>query len=401
MKTLRHFAVLLVFALLLPSCKKATQTANEMADQSLYRPVEYRNAALPGPAIVVLPGSVSAGHILYRQKIKGENIADFGELEMSKAGFSVLDHENLAALVAEISLAAEMGDPQALKVFRKGKFAKARYLVRFDLTKAECVSRTNKAFDGVLLGAVAGGLLAGLTNSQGLGTAAGSAIASIKSAEESSVWQMGMRYAVIDAATGQVAFTGDAEETVDVRRTLQGFMGSTQQTNSLLPLEAVTLRMVQQCVQRIDADNKNAMNSAGLAETASAGRGRPEKDIMAQYEEAKRKKEEERKAEAYASRFEGVYTGKFEGGTKGDIYLVVNRNTAEGQVSNTDGLIGTFTGPLDVATGTMQCPLAGNISFIKFKGSVTGAIQGSQVSGEWIASGFGTEKGTWTASIVQ
>lgn len=397
------FIVLLVLTLLLSSCKKASQTANEMADQVAYQPIEYVNAKTAGPAVVILPGSVKSGHILYRQKIGDGNIADFGEMEMEKAGFPILDRANLDAIVEEISLAAQMADPQALKLFRKGKFANARFLVRFDVIKAERLSQSRKSFDGALAGALVGGILAGVTDSAEIGTATGTAIASIKSDEETSVWGMGMRYTVIDAVTGVAVFTGEVDETVDVRRTLKGFLGSTEQKSNLLPLDAVTLRMVQQCVARIDSVDKAAMNAAPSvpAGAPKAQADRKEKDILAQYEQLKRKKEEERQAAVHAARFEGIYSGKFAGGTKGDISLIVSGDRVEGRVTNADGLQGVFTGSFNCETGAMNCELAGNISIVKFTGAVTGAVRPGQASGEWVANGWGTEKGTWSAAQVK
>jgi len=395
------FIVLLVLTLLLSSCKKASQTANEMADQVAYQPIEYVNAKTAGPAVVILPGSVKSGHILYRQKIGDGNIADFGEMEMEKAGFPILDRANLDAIVEEISLAAQMADPQALKLFRKGKFANARYLVRFDVIKADRLSQSRKSFDGALAGALVGGILAGVTDSAEIGTATGTAIASIKSDEETSVWGMGMRYTVIDAVTGVAVSTGEVDETVDVRRTLKGFLGSTEQKSNLLPLDAVTLRMVQQCVARIDSVDKATMKTAAQASRAAAQEKIDEKKILAQYEQLKRKKEEERLAAAHAARFEGVYSGKFAGGTKGDISLIVSGDRVEGRVTNADGLQGVFTGSFNCETGAMNCELAGNISIVKFTGAVTGAVQPGQASGEWVANGWGTEKGTWTAAQVK
>lgn len=397
MNTCRPLVVLLALVILLVSCKKASQTANEMADQTAYQPIEYANAKTPGPALIVLPGEAKSGHFLFRKQIGEGNIADFGEMELEKAGFSILDRANLDAIIQEISIAAQMADPEALKLFRKGKFASARYLVRFDVIKAERVSRARKSFDGTLAGAIAGGVLAGLTDSKELGTATGTAIASIKSAEETSVWSMGMRYAVIDADTGQVAATGEVDEIVDVRRTLQGFLGATEQKGNLLPLDAVTLRMVQRCVARIDSENKAGMNAAGSGEQRKVAPGK-EGEIIARYGKLKKQKEEELQAAAQAARFEGVYAGKFAGGTKGDMTLVVSGDKVEGTVSNADGLYGTFEGALDCATGKMNCQLAGSIAFIKFTGSVTGSVQPGQAEGEWVASGWGTEKGSWSVA---
>ena len=68
-----------------------SQKANEMADKGLYKPVEYVNAAKPGPAIIVLPGEIKSNNANFMQKFGPSNIADFAELELSKANFKVLE----------------------------------------------------------------------------------------------------------------------------------------------------------------------------------------------------------------------------------------------------------------------------------------------------------------------
>ncbi len=413
MTRIRLPILVLSAVLLLAGCKKASQTAHEMADQTMYKPVVYANASVPGPEIVVLPGAVQGAHLTFRQKVGANNIADFAEMELEKDGFKVLERANLDAMVDEISLAANLGDADALRLFKVGKFRAARCLVRFDLIKAEQVSQTSKSFDGTLAGVLIGGIVGGLTDNSSLGTATGATIASIKSGESVSVWKAGMRYVLIDAVTGQQIATGEVEETIDVRKTLQGFLGSTEEKGNMLPMDALTLRMIQTAVARIDAEHKAALAALPAvavqddepeakpgkqAKAAPAPTGRGEQAIRQQYEELKQKRKQEQEAAAYAARFEGVYAGQFSGGTKGQITLTVSGDKVEGVVSNADGLQGTFTGPLNVDSGSMDCDLAGNISIVKFTGKVTGSLTDSQASGDWTASGWGTEKGVWQAT---
>ena len=78
-----------------------SQKANEMADKGMYKPVEYANAAKPGPAIIVIPGEVKSNNASFAQKFGPNNIADFAELELGKANFKVLERSNLGPLLQE------------------------------------------------------------------------------------------------------------------------------------------------------------------------------------------------------------------------------------------------------------------------------------------------------------
>ena len=61
----------------------------------LYQPVEYVNASKKGPALVVIPGEIKSNNATFVQKFTANNIADFGEIELSSANFQVLERSNL------------------------------------------------------------------------------------------------------------------------------------------------------------------------------------------------------------------------------------------------------------------------------------------------------------------
>src|SRR5689334_5132365 len=67
-----------------------SQKANEAADRAVYKPVEYSNASKAGPPLIVIPGEIKSNNATFTQKIGANNIADFAELELSKANFPVL-----------------------------------------------------------------------------------------------------------------------------------------------------------------------------------------------------------------------------------------------------------------------------------------------------------------------
>ena len=96
---------------------ETSQKANASADQALYQDVVYANANKPGPALVVIPGEMKSNNATFLQKYSANNIADFGELELSKANFQVLERSNLGPIQREFELAYNLGDPDAARKF--------------------------------------------------------------------------------------------------------------------------------------------------------------------------------------------------------------------------------------------------------------------------------------------
>ena len=134
-----------------------SQKANEMADKGMYKPVEYANAAKPGPAIIVIPGEVKSNNASFAQKFGPNNIADFAELELGKANFKVLERSNLGPLLQEFQLAYNLGDPQtARKYLQKGKLKTTKWVMKFDILKAEQVAQAQSGFSGRPIGALIG-----------------------------------------------------------------------------------------------------------------------------------------------------------------------------------------------------------------------------------------------------
>src|ERR1700755_2972357 len=78
-----------------------SQQTNEAADKALYKPIEYANANKQGPALVVIPGEIKSSNATFTQKFTANNIADFAEIELSKANFQVLERTDLGPLLNE------------------------------------------------------------------------------------------------------------------------------------------------------------------------------------------------------------------------------------------------------------------------------------------------------------
>src|SRR6186713_1111427 len=75
-----------------PSPSTSTsQKTNEAADRAVYKPIEYSNASKAGPPLIVIPGEIKSNNATFVQKFGSNNIADFAEVELSKANFQVLE----------------------------------------------------------------------------------------------------------------------------------------------------------------------------------------------------------------------------------------------------------------------------------------------------------------------
>ncbi|HET9651357.1 MAG TPA: hypothetical protein VFP36_04175, partial [Usitatibacter sp.] len=174
-----------------------SERVNERADKAMYREVDYTNKAKRGPALIVIPGEIKSNNATFTQRFLPNNIADFAELELSNANFPVLERSNLGPLMNEFALAYNLGDPsEARKMLGRGKLKSTKWVVRFDILKAEQVAAAKEGFDG---GAV--GSLIGIFGS-GVGAAAGSTVAhSVHTSDSSGVWIIGMRYKIMNAET--------------------------------------------------------------------------------------------------------------------------------------------------------------------------------------------------------
>ena len=235
--------------------KDTSQKANAAADQAAYRPVEYTNANKKGPALVVLPGDIKSTNATFLQKFTANNIADFGEIELSSANFQVLERANLGPLLNEFTLAYNLGDPDAARKFlRMGKLKTTKYVVKFDILKTEQIAAAQSGFDGRTIGQMAG-LLGAFSGSRGgaqAGAVGGTAVGSVHSSESTGVWIIGMRYKIINAETTEQVATGYTEEKMEVGATSQSVLGVSQSQQGGVGLDTMVQRLVQKSVWEID-----------------------------------------------------------------------------------------------------------------------------------------------------
>ncbi|HXD40922.1 MAG TPA: hypothetical protein VN649_10200 [Ramlibacter sp.] len=225
-----------------------SQQANAAADAAAYQELAYTNKAKRGPALVVIPGEIKSNNAGFLQKFGPNNIADFGELELSQANFAVLERANLGSLLNEISLAYNLGDPQAArKTMQVGKLKTTQWIVKFDILKAEQIAENKKGFDGRAVG--------GLMSMLG-GGVAGHVTGSVQTQESTGVWLIGMRYKIMDANTTEQVAQGYKELKMEVGTNATSVMGVSQGAKGGVGLDTMVQRLVQTTVWDIDSKYK-------------------------------------------------------------------------------------------------------------------------------------------------
>lgn len=223
--------------------------ANAAADAAAYKEVEYVNKATKGPALVVIPGEVKSNNADFMQKFGPNNIADFGELELSNANFAVLERNNLGNLLQEISLAYNLGDVAAArKTMKVGKLRTTKWIVKFDILKAEQIADNKKGFDGRAIGGL-------LSMFGGMG-ASGHVAGSVQTQDSTGVWLIGMRYKIMDANTTEQVAQGYKELKMEVGSSQTSVMGISEGAKGGVGLDTMVQRLVQTAVWDIDSKYK-------------------------------------------------------------------------------------------------------------------------------------------------
>ena len=236
-----------------------SQRANASADQAMYKPVEYMNRNKRGPAVIVIPGEIKSNNATFMQKFTANNIADFGELEMSNANFPVLERANLGPLLNEFELAYNLGDPQAARKFLgMGKLKTTKYVVKFDILKTEQVAAAQQGFDGRAIGNIAGalGAFSGSLGGARAGAVGQAAVGSVHTGESTGVWIIGMRYKIINAETTEQVAQGYTEEKMEVGAKSSSVLGVSQSQEGGVSLDTMVQRLVQKSVWEIDSKYK-------------------------------------------------------------------------------------------------------------------------------------------------
>ena len=236
-----------------PSPTAGTSTsdkANEAADAAAYKEVEYTNKNKRGPALIVIPGEIKSNNASFTQRFLPNNIADF---ELSQANFPVLERTNLGPLVNEISLAYNLGDPQAArKTMQMGKLKTTKWILKFDILKAEQIAENKKGFDGRAVG----GLLSIFGGGSMAGSAASTVAGSVQTGDSTGVWLIGMRYKIMDANTTEQVAQGYKDLKMEVGATSTSVMGVSESAKGGVGLDTMVQRLVQTLVWDIDSKYK-------------------------------------------------------------------------------------------------------------------------------------------------
>lgn len=235
-----------------PSPSTSTsQKANEAADRAVYKPIEYPNASKAGPPLIVIPGEIKSNNATFTQKFGANNIADFAEIELSKANFPVLERTNLGPLLNEFTLAYNLGDPEgAQKMLGRGKLKTTKWVVKFDILKTEQVAAAQKGFDGRSVGRIIG-LFGGTGAAVG-----GTAVGSVQTQDSSGVWIIGMRYKIMNAETTEQVAQGYTEEKMEVGTTGTSVLGVSSAQQGGVSLDTMVQRLIQKTVWEIDSKYK-------------------------------------------------------------------------------------------------------------------------------------------------
>ncbi len=229
-----------------PSTSTSEKT-NQAADKALYKSVDYSNANKAGPALIVIPGEIKSNDATFTQKFGPNNIADFAELELSKANFKVLERTDIGPLLNEFTLAYNLGDPDAArKILGHGKLKSTKWVVRFDILKAEHVASAQKGFNGAPIGNIIG-----LFGGQGAAIG-GTAVGSVRTEDTSGVWIIGMRYKILNAETTEQVGQGYTEEKMEVGTTGSSVLGVSSAQQGGVGLDTMVQRLVQKSVWEID-----------------------------------------------------------------------------------------------------------------------------------------------------
>lgn len=279
MKALSRTLQLVGLAVLVSACASSSVKFGDLKD------IEYTNATKQGGTVIVLPGEIKTSNAEFSGKYSADNIADFGEIELAKANFAVVGRKTLSAAASDLRLAYDTGDAEKAKA-NLAMVPETRWIIKFDVHKAEPVSETQKSFSGATAGKIFGFLLEGagavvpymsaLSKSGAAVASASTSIggmvsnvaggvgknvaetagAAIHSSSSSSVWIVGIRYKVLDPTTTKQVATGYVEQKMEVQEVGASGLVSDSSTTNHAGMDGIIQRIVQMHVKEIDSKFK-------------------------------------------------------------------------------------------------------------------------------------------------
>ena len=132
-----------------------------------------------------------------------------------------------------------------------GKLKTTKWIVKFDILKAEQIAENQKGFDGRAIGGLMGMLGGGMG-----GAVAGRVTSSVQTQDSTGVWLIGMRYKIMDANTTEQVAQGYKELKMEVGATGTSVMGISEKAKGGVGLDTMVQRLVQTAVWDIDAKYK-------------------------------------------------------------------------------------------------------------------------------------------------
>jgi hypothetical protein len=139
----------------------------------------------------------------------------------------------------------------ARKTMQVGKLKTTKWIVKFDILKAEQIASNTKGFDGRAIG----GLISNFSGSRA-GSATGQVVGSVQTGEASGVWLVGMRYKIMNANTTEQVAQGYKELKMEVGATSTSVMGFSESAKGGVGLDTMVQRLIQTAVWDIDAKYK-------------------------------------------------------------------------------------------------------------------------------------------------
>ena len=210
--------------------------------------------------LVVIPGEIKSSNATFLQKFTANNIADFGELELSNANFQVLERSNLGPVLRGVRARVQPGRPaggaqvpghgqaQEHEVHRQVRHPEdgAGGLRAAELRRHARSDRWRACWAPSAARAAA----------RAAGAVGGTALGSVHSGEATSVWVIGMRYKIINAETTEQLAQGYTEEKMEVGATSGGALGVNSSQQGGAGLDTMVQRLVQKSVWEIDSKYK-------------------------------------------------------------------------------------------------------------------------------------------------
>ncbi len=226
---------------------KASQTPEPMVEQQMPQPIEYMNAHVQGPIVVVLPGSVKSTSAAFTKRITVEKVADLGEAELTRANFRVLDRTGLGDALNDMTLVVNMGDASALKKLKKGKFKTTKWFAKFDILRAEKMAGAKEGLDDGSVNSIFGSIVGDTQTSETIPPTEIS-----DSIEVEGPWIIGLRLIILDAGTLEQVSAGYFEDQMELGRTEGVTPGTLNPESDGMALESLVHYLVQKAVANLD-----------------------------------------------------------------------------------------------------------------------------------------------------